>query len=54
MNSWQEFGKFIYALKQGKDQLPENIKKIIHQISDNISDPKEKIALGVISLYMGA
>ena len=44
MNSWEEFGKFIYALKQGKDQLPENIKKIIHQISDNISDPKEKIA----------
>jgi len=44
MNTWEEFGKFVYSLKQGRDQLPENVKLTIHQISDNITDPKEKIA----------
>ncbi len=44
MNSWQDFGKFVYSLKQGRDQLPENIKQTVHQIADKITDPKEKIA----------
>jgi Domain of Unknown Function with PDB structure (DUF3857)/Transglutaminase-like superfamily len=44
MNSWLEFGKFVYSLKQGRDQLPDNVKQAVHEISDKISDPKEKIA----------
>jgi hypothetical protein len=44
MNSWEEFGKFVYSLKQGRDQLPDNIKQAVHQIADPIADPKEKIA----------
>jgi Domain of Unknown Function with PDB structure (DUF3857)/Transglutaminase-like superfamily len=44
MNNWQEFGKFVYSLKQGRDQLPDNVKQIVHQLADNITDPKEKIA----------
>ena len=44
MNSWEEFGKFVYSLKQGRDQLPGNIKQAVHQIADPIADPKEKIA----------
>ena len=43
MNSWEEFGKFVYSLKEGRDQLPDNIKQMVHQISDPIADPKEKI-----------
>lgn len=43
MNSWQDFGKFVYSLKQGRDALPDNVKQAIHQIADNISDPKEKV-----------
>lgn len=27
MSSWQDFGKFVYALKEGKDILPDNIKR---------------------------
>jgi hypothetical protein len=45
MKSWQDLGKFIYTLKQGRDELPANIKQRVHEISDAVSDPKEKIRL---------
>ncbi len=45
MNNWKEFGKFVYSLKQGRDQLPDNIKQAVHQMTDNIIDPKEKIRM---------
>lgn len=45
MQSWQEFGKFVYQLKQGKDALPDELKKTVHTIADPVSDPKEKIRL---------
>jgi hypothetical protein len=44
MESWQDFGKFIYALKSNRDQLPDNIKQTVHQLTDGITDPKQKIA----------
>ena len=44
MISWQEFGKFVYELKKGKDQLPDNIKQVVHQLTNNITDAREKIA----------
>ena len=47
MSTWKDFGKFIYDLKKGRDQLPENIKQTVHAIADKITDPKEKIS----SLY---
>ncbi len=47
MSTWKDFGKFIYDLKKGRDQLPENIKQTVHTIADKITDPKEKIS----SLY---
>ncbi|MDP4265230.1 MAG: DUF3857 domain-containing protein [Bacteroidota bacterium] len=43
MQSWQDFGKFIYALKQGRDALPPNIKSVVHELSDSIRDEKKKI-----------
>ena len=43
MTSWKEFGKFIYDLKQGKDELPPSIIQAVHAIADPISDPREKI-----------
>lgn len=43
MVSWQDFGKFVYALKQGRDKLPDHVKQAVHQIADGVSDPAEKI-----------
>ncbi|HVZ56773.1 MAG TPA: DUF3857 and transglutaminase domain-containing protein [Chitinophagaceae bacterium] len=43
METWADLGKFIYALKQGRDQLPENIRATVHQMTDNEPDPYEKI-----------
>ena len=45
MKSWQDLGKFIYTLKQGRDELPLNIKQKVHEIADGITDPREKIRL---------
>lgn len=47
MNTWKDFGKFVYALKQNRDVLPDNIKQAVHQIADGNSDEKKKVA----SLY---
>jgi hypothetical protein len=43
MRSWSEFGKFISALNDGRDQLPANIKQTIHQLADGIPDSKNKV-----------
>ena len=43
MKSWQDFGRFIYSLKLGRDELPADIKQKVHSIADGIADPKEKI-----------
>ena len=45
MKSWQDFGKFIYALKKGRDQLPTEIKQKVHELTDGIKDDKEKIRM---------
>jgi hypothetical protein len=43
MNTWQDFGKFVYSLKEGRDVLPDNIKQKVHQLVDGIADEKKKI-----------
>lgn len=43
MQTWQDFGKFVYALKQGKDVLPDVIREKVHQLADTISNVREKI-----------
>jgi transglutaminase-like putative cysteine protease len=37
MNTWEEFGNFVYALNQGRDQLPDAIKQTVHQLTDGLS-----------------
>lgn len=43
MSSWLDFGKFVYQLKQGRDQLPDHIKQTVHRLTDPLSDAREKI-----------
>lgn len=43
MRTWQDFGKFVHALKEGKDELPDEIKKEVHRISDQLPDVQSKI-----------
>lgn len=45
MLSWQDFGKFVHSLKEGRDVLPDNIKQKVHQLVDGVTDEKIKIAL---------
>jgi uncharacterized protein DUF3857/transglutaminase superfamily protein len=45
MTTWQDFGKFVYSLKQGRDVLPADIKQTIHQLVDGASDEQKKIRL---------
>jgi hypothetical protein len=43
MNSWKEFGQFIAKLNEGRDKLPDHIKKVVHSLTDGISDTREKV-----------
>ncbi|HMH21937.1 MAG TPA: DUF3857 domain-containing protein [Puia sp.] len=43
MSSWENFGKFINQLRAGRDALPDDIKKKVHELTDNLKDPKQKI-----------
>lgn len=41
--SWEEFGKFQKQLNENRDQLPEAILQKIKQLTDGITNPKEKV-----------
>jgi hypothetical protein len=43
MNNWDEYGKFLYQLKMGRDILPDNVKQDVHNLTDGITDVKKKI-----------
>jgi hypothetical protein len=47
MASWQEFGKFIHTLREGRDKLPSNVIQAVHTMTDKLNNPREKI----IALY---
>ena len=45
MKSWQDLGKFISALRAGRDELPAEVKQKVHQLTDGVADQREKIRL---------
>jgi hypothetical protein len=45
MRDWKEFGKFLYALKKDRDQLPPEIIQKVQQLTSGINDDKEKIKI---------
>jgi Domain of Unknown Function with PDB structure (DUF3857)/Transglutaminase-like superfamily len=45
MADWNEYGKFYASLQKGRDVLPDDLKKQVHELTDPISDPSKKVAL---------
>ena len=43
MATWESYGKFIYDLQKGRDVLPEETKRKVHELTDNLTNPKDKI-----------
>ncbi|HXB91570.1 MAG TPA: DUF3857 domain-containing protein, partial [Puia sp.] len=43
MSSWENYGKFIEQLRNGRDQLPEETKRQVHALTDTIKDPRQKV-----------
>lgn len=43
MSDWKGFGKFVYMLKQNRDNLPDNVKAEVHRLTDNVTDVRSKI-----------
>ena len=43
MATWQDFGKFVYALKQNRDMLPDPVKQKVHNLTAGVTGVKEKI-----------
>ena len=45
MKNWLGFGKFFNSLNENKQELPENIKTEVHNLTNKITDVKEKVLL---------
>jgi hypothetical protein len=43
MSTWTDYGKFFYQLRIGRDVLPDDIKKKVHELTDNLKDPRQKV-----------
>ncbi len=43
MSTWENYGKFINQLRTGRDVLPDDIKRKVHELTDNLKDPKQKV-----------
>ncbi len=43
--TWADMGKFVGDLYRGRDQLPAEAKAKVHQLTDGLTDDKQKIAV---------
>lgn len=43
MANWKDFGAFLYELYEGKNNLPEEMVAKVHELTDGVEEPKEKI-----------
>jgi Domain of Unknown Function with PDB structure (DUF3857)/Transglutaminase-like superfamily len=43
MSSWENFGKFINELRAGRDVLPDDVKKKVHELTDHLTDTRQKV-----------
>jgi hypothetical protein len=45
MSTWEGWGKFIWNLRKNRDELPDEIKKEVHQMTDGVQDTRQKIKI---------
>ena len=45
MSNWKNYGVFLNTLTKGRDLLPEDVKKKVHELTDHLNDPKQKISV---------
>ncbi|MEI6184413.1 MAG: DUF3857 domain-containing protein [Bacteroidota bacterium] len=45
LDSWNNFGKFLWQLYKGRDVLPANVKSDVHKLTDTVADIDRKINL---------
>jgi len=43
MSSWQNFGMFINQLRAGRDVLPDDVKRKVHELTDHLTDTRQKV-----------
>ncbi|MEM9529013.1 MAG: DUF3857 domain-containing protein, partial [Bacteroidota bacterium] len=43
MASWNDFGVFMGKLIEGRDELPDNLRSLVHETADGLSSEREKI-----------
>ncbi len=44
LSSWNDYGKWEYSLINGREALPEDVRKEIHQLTDGLKTDREKVA----------
>ena len=44
LNSWTDFGKWEFSLIDGREILPADVRKEIHQMTDGLKTDREKVA----------
>jgi hypothetical protein len=50
MSTWDEFARFYGSLQKGRDQLPEETKKKVHELVNGITSSQEKV--GILYNYL--
>lgn len=43
MNTWKDFGLFMYQLISNRDQLPDNVKTKVHQLVNGLNNTEDKV-----------
>jgi len=45
MSNWKNYGLFINSLRKGRDSLPQETKRKVHELTDKLNDLKQKISV---------
>jgi transglutaminase-like putative cysteine protease len=45
LSSWGDYGKWEYGLINGRETLPDDVRKKIHQMTDGLQTDREKVAV---------